>query len=207
MKHYDFSPGAGYRESPVKLNRTFGDLSRRDVRLKQRGDLLRVISYPTPSDESLAIRQSLAGQRLVMGEKITSRDKGLEQFIIPDLARPISRDKGLRKSGPYNDEDLRLFFHLGRLLGRVAQEGPELPFVLQDTVGLNAAAAVTDHDRRQLGESAILLVPGFECQLGTVEDDDAVLGFYSDKLHDEFGPRFEEGQERFTEGFCTTLGF
>jgi hypothetical protein len=142
-----------------------------------------------------------------MGEKTESRRKGLEQFIIPDLARPISRDKGLRKNGPYNDEDLRLFFHLGRLLGQVAQAGPELPFVLEDTVGLNTAAAVIDHDRRQLGESAMLLVPGFERQVGTVEDDDAVLGFYSDKLHDEFGPGFEEGEERFTEGFRTTLGF
>jgi hypothetical protein len=169
--------------------------------------LLRVISYPTPSEESLALRQSLAGQRLVMGEKIESRDKALEQFIIPDLARPISRDKSLRKSGPYNDEELRLFFHLGRLLGQVAQEGPELPFVLEDTVGLNMAVAITDNDRRQLGESAILLVPGFERQVDTVEDDDAVLDFYSDKLHDEFGPRFEEGEERFTEGFRTTLGW
>jgi hypothetical protein len=142
-----------------------------------------------------------------MGEKIKSRNKELEQFIVPDLARPVSRDERLRKSGPYNDEDLQLFFHLGRLLGQVAQEGPELPFVLEDTVGLNTAIAVTDHNRRQLGESAILLVPGFERHVGTVDDDDAVLGFYSDKLHDELGPRFEEGEVRFTEGFRTTLGW
>jgi hypothetical protein len=153
------------------------------------------------------LRQSLTGQRLVMGEETESRYKELEQFIIPDLAKPISRDKRLRKAGPYNDEELRLFFHLGRLLGQVAQAGPELPFVLEDTVGLNTAVAVTDHNRRQLGESAILLVPGFERQVSTVEDDDAVFGFYSDKLHDEFGPRFEEGEERFTEGFRTTLGW
>lgn len=142
-----------------------------------------------------------------MGEKIKSRDKELEQFIVPDLARPLSREERLRKSGPYNDEDLQLFFHLGLLLGRVAQKGPELPFVLDGSISLNMAVAVTDYDRRQLGESAMLLVPGFERQVGTVDDDDAVLGFYSDKLHDEFGPRFEEGEERFTEGFRTTLGW
>lgn len=206
MNRHNLPPGMDSHEASVSPSKSFADFSRRDVEIQQKGKLVRIISYPTPSGELIRLRKSLDDRNLVLGEKIQSRNKTMENFIIPDLARPISRDKRIHKSGPYNYEDPQLFYYLGRLLGQVAQEGPELPIVLDDTISSNVAVAVPPHHRLQLGEPAILLVPGFERKVSTIEDDDALLDFYSDNLHDEFGPRFEESEERFAEGFRTTLG-
>lgn len=214
MGRYNLHPSTSHQEAPVKKSHSFADSSRSDVNIIRQGKLSRVITYLTPPDESLGLRQSLANRHLVLGEKIEGQQRSLggrtlEGFVIPDLARPIAWDKRTSKKGPYNRDDQQLFFSLGRLLGLVAGEGSELPIVLEEAIGLNVALAIdaNQNERRRLGEPAILLVPGFERGIGKVEDDDAALGFYDAKLFDEFGQRFEVSQDRFEEGFHTTLGW
>lgn len=194
----------GEQEHPVAPRFSFANsgLMRRDDIMKNNGEpSVRTLVYPTPPDEALKVRQGLIDRGVVMGEQIDGH-YGTDRFIIPSSARPISYDAAVNTSGDFTYNDGLLFFDLGKLLGIVADEGSELPLMLHDAVGQNIATK----GFTRLYEPKILLVPGFEFSVHTVEDDDTALNHYMHSLHTEFGKRFKPHVDQFVEGFRTILG-
>src|SRR4051812_48430540 len=94
---------------------------RRDSILKEGAAQRRIVNYPSPPPEVKYIRDLLLEQGLVLGQPLEDEGDGLDRFIVPTSARPLSREATSESTGPYDYSDSDLFYDLGKLLGKVAE--------------------------------------------------------------------------------------
>jgi hypothetical protein len=157
----------------------------------------REVTYPRPTQENAEIRDALMDQGLVMGGISKNKSKDYVSFSIPGSARPAKYDAPHSVEGPYSYGDTTMFTEMGFLLGKLFLAGNENPIVIDRAVGLNLGIV----EFTRVNERKLLLVPGFELSLKPVLDDDVATEYYTKKLGEEFGRRFEANKGDFLIGF------
>lgn len=198
--HEKISQSAEYTEVPVSKRYSFAspDLLRLDVLSGHGGHQRRFIEYPSPNEAHLAIRESLISKKLLLGE-YESTIEFFDKFKVPNGSKPILHGAIVRTMGDYTYNDMNLFTDLGKLLrdfGGSLGEDNYVEFV--GNIGLNVALV----DYTQQKERGLFLVPGSELYAAfSTKDKNAILDTYLEKLHNEFGIRFNGIEQSFIDGF------
>ena len=156
----------------------------------------RVITYPRPEQEQLAIRGALYGRQLILGKLVTEEAQEEQTFVIPDSARPLVYDAASRAQGAFSYNDSQLFSELGQLLASATQvTGSE--YILKGDIP--HAVAIVEFTRP--GQRKLLFSPGVERLFVKLQDGVDPLGYYAGELGGQFGDRFLDAAFYFRSGY------
>lgn len=148
---------------------------------------VRVLKYPTPDAEKIAIQNKLIANGLIIGKPMVGGSDAEEMFRLPKSARLIKYDASEDTEGLYTYNDEQMFYDLGDLLAETSKLVDKQKVIVGD-IGL--CIALTDFVRP--GERHLFLVPGIENAFEDRQLKSSRAYFYMDQLKRSFGDLFDD---------------
>lgn len=192
----------GERETNARYSLAYDRIGSEDIMLLRHpsGGAVRVIAYESADEQRSQLRDRLVAKGLILGMIIGDAEDTKQHFKVPKSARPIAYDANVEASGAFSYNDEQMFFDLGQLLAELYQAS-DVKLVLSGDVGRSVAfVEFTHHDERQL-----YLVPGVERVMESLETDVSPIGFYTERLTEAFGHRFDNAAISFRMGFSEAI--
>ncbi len=154
----------------------------------------RVISYPRPDADHMALRDQLRHNDLLLGTLLRD-DKDRSYVKIPASSRPIVYEAQSDAPGIFSYGDTKMWRDLGNLLGTLSEK----------VDGAILASDIMPHvafvEFIRPGEQQLFLVPSVEQQLRFIEEPFDDRMHYLTQLGQECGERFAEFSPYFSAGF------
>ncbi|HLC91910.1 MAG TPA: hypothetical protein VJC09_02560 [Candidatus Saccharimonadales bacterium] len=199
MSEYGPNHYNNFPERPTALRYSFADptIDRDDVRVYLPDGMVRAITYPIPNEMQKEVRSKLIKLGLMLGEpsaRLSKPDK--DTFEVPRSARPLAYESAQTSNGTTSYDDRQLFYELGSVLGNLFTIDKGL--VLRAPLGRSIAIV----EFAKIEESSLRLVPGVEADIEPMPEDLNAMGYYAERLTEEFGNRFYDGAINLRIGFA-----